>query len=161
MKKEQLSGINFLSLPSSDYELPSSDRLQYPSLIRIHDTHMAPEQIQACLEACKLCAEAGDVYLRALEHRGESEERTLSASDAYSVLADAIGMCRVTASSLARPGKGSRICCETCAQLCALGASVCDVMKGEMAAQCARTFAHCADECRRLAAGLPQAVYLA
>lgn len=122
---------------------------------------MAPEQIQACWDACNLCAQAGETYLRALEREAGTEEAKDPAKDLKGILADAVGMCRITAASLARVGKGSSICCEACAQLCALSASACANEKGEMAAQCARAFAHCAEECRRLAAGLPHPSYLA
>lgn len=116
---------------------------------------MAPEQIQICIEICNLCAETGDAYLRAQMQKNESDCRK------EALLRDAVAICRITAASLANVSEGAKICSEACAQLCELGAQVCASDKGEEAAQCERVFRHTAQECQRLAAGLPSGQYLA
>lgn len=116
---------------------------------------MAPEQIQACIEACNLCADMGDAYVRTLTDRSDEAQAENSAE----ALRDAAAMCRITASSLSRVSEASRICCEACAQLCELAARDCALDDQDEVAQCERALLHCADECRRLADGLPEARY--
>lgn len=116
---------------------------------------MAPEQIQACIDACNLCADMGDAYVRTLKDR--SDEAALKNS--MEVLRDATAMCRITASSLNRVSEASKICCEACAMLSEMAARACARDDEDEAAQCERVLLHCADECRRLAGGLPEVHY--
>lgn len=118
---------------------------------------MAPEQIQACIEACKRAAEAGEAFVRTLTEGSE----TAVAIEAREVVGDAVAMSRITASTLMRVSAASKACCEACAQLTEMAAQACSNPGREVSAQCRRAMLHCAEECRRLAEGLPQARYLA
>ena len=118
---------------------------------------MAPEQIQACIEACTRSAEAGEAYVRVLTEGGESAP----AKQTWKMVSDAVSMCKVTASTLMQVSAASKSCCQACVELCEIAARACSPDTREESAQCERALVHCATECRRLAGGLPEAHYLA
>ena len=118
---------------------------------------MAPEQLQSCMDACNLCADACE-RLIALSATADNEEN--KSFDA-AVIIDCAGICRLAALSLKHVSRASSMMCEACAQISDICANECDKLSSEEGAQCVRSSRHCAEECRRMAQGIPPVTQLA
>jgi hypothetical protein len=119
---------------------------------------MAPEQIQSCIDACNLCAEACEQQLRTLSNRH------IETKPAANLIRDCAALCRVTAASLSGVSEASGLLCAACARLCNMAAQACEKEEEEEeeeAAQCVRAARHCAKECDHMAGGMPHTTALA
>jgi len=113
---------------------------------------MAPEQIQSCIDACNLCAEACEQQLHAARAATGSTERDAE----HLLIRDCAALCRLAAGSLAEVSAAAGVLCLACAQVCRMCAE-----ERNAADQLARACRHCASECERLAGSLPSATALA
>ncbi len=117
---------------------------------------MAPEQIQSCIDACNLCAEACEQQLGEVTHQPADQKEEIQI-----LVVDCAALCRLTASSLLAVSAASGLLTAACAQVCRMCASQEGHAHSDTSRQLIRACLHCAGECEHLSNGLPSASALA
>lgn len=110
---------------------------------------MSSEIHQACIEACKTCAEKCDACLDAL--RDDPNPQMMSRCT--SLCMDCASMCRLAIAYMARDSEFIDLICQDCAEVCSICAEECMKYPMEHCQACGSACNECAEECLRMGTG--------
>lgn len=112
------------------------------------DDHDAPDEMDACIEACLQCHVVCTMTAQYCLAQG-GERATL---DQVGVLLDCAQLCQTSADFMVRGSPYHPLTCGACAEVCRACAEACRAAEGEEAmAHCAEVCEACAESCERMA----------